>query len=932
MSNLKKIFVYLILLLLIANPIYFSNNTFAQSQYDRYEEELSIVLAGDLIYWSITLFDVNTTGFLSDDLKNFDGIESFSLIQYSQQGPSDPRFQMFQSNGYAVFDSLLPNDGVFVEINAKSESTANRFTSLLSTDLKLGLFPFDNKDKKLIFYSHAESDLIFEPIWMIFQNNDDGFNTLIEPDIFKENQAPIVSLSGESINGEMIYSVSLIGINERGLIDNTPDDNSVLGMELIPSRIFSSDFINSSSTSVNSVISIQTYGSFIDSKNRVTKSIFLNGDKENDNAIITHNFTEYGSKISYTLSPESSFNQSLPLIYYPPVLSVIRDIENGSVNTGDAIESRITFTNLSPEIEGLVIDKITFKDNWWSDHFELLEGGGNETIENLRPGESVTVSKLLSVTSDDSVKLTSNYENIIFDYSFTIDDVQVSSQTRSNEFSLILNDVGPSLIAISTQNKSYYPMRNVVTADLELRNIGTRSAYSVSISLNDTLVKEFDSIPSDLNNIIKVSTNISNSDLLINRQNFVWDIIWTELDEEKCVYSNQFTITDEYNAQVNAERVSFDVPDLTIEKNSPIPLDGIWKDALEVEIKITNNGNMNLTNIDILDTLPLNVDLHTSSDFVNSPIASSSGKYITAIIPILTSKNSTTLRYNLTYDVSENVILPPAKIIVTSNNDDFTFLSKSSVLPIAVHLSKTIDITEALTGYNFTMFIEFENRGDLMLHNVGVKGNDDEYIVIEGDDWDERSTLYSGDIMKNEYIISSPDESVDRNLLQARGEFLLAGQTVRIFTEQIPILIIKSPVITIDIPENIFDNQEVDLVITLSNPSNFTINSIVISPDVLDNMIILNDDEIFSTIQSLGKGDSIELTSKVLGISPGKELQFKPIVEHLHLGQTISVPIDELSVFVSEELRNRYLPSLGLALASMFVLLYFSNKLVIRKD
>ena len=47
--------------------------------------------------------------------------------------------------------------------------------------------------------------------------------------------------------------------------------------------------------------------------------------------------------------------------------------------------------------------------------------------------------------------------------------------------------------------------------------------------------------------------------------------------------------------------MSFDVPDLTIEKNSPIPLDGIWKDALEVEIKITNNGNMNLTNIDILD-------------------------------------------------------------------------------------------------------------------------------------------------------------------------------------------------------------------------------------------------------------------------------------------------------------------------------------------
>ena len=315
-------------------------------------------------------------------------------------------------------------------------------------------------------------------------------------------------------------------------------------MEIVPTNIFSTDFINSSSTSVDSVISIQTYGSFIDSKNRVTKSNFLDGNKESDieNAIISHNFAEYGSNIAITLSPGSSFNQSFPLIYYPPVLSVIRDIENGNLNTGDTLESRITFTNLSPELEGIAIDRITFTDNWWSDHFELLEGGGNETIENLEPGESVTVSKLLSVTSDDSIEIISNYDDIVFDYSFTIDDVEISSQTRSNEFSIILNDIGPSLLAVSNHNKSYIPMHDVVTANLELRNIGSRSAYSVRISLNDTLVKELDSIPPDLDKIITISTNISNSDLLLNSQNYVWDVIWTERDEERCVYSNPFTI------------------------------------------------------------------------------------------------------------------------------------------------------------------------------------------------------------------------------------------------------------------------------------------------------------------------------------------------------------------------------------------------------
>ena len=116
------------------------------------------------------------------------------------------------------------------------------------------------------------------------------------------------------------------------------------------------------------------------------------------------------------MSPASSFNQSFPLIYYPPVLSVIREIEKGNVNRGDTVESRITFVNLSPKLEGIAIDKISFKDDWWSDHFELTESGGNETIENLKPGESTTLSKLLTVTSDDSVEISSDYEDIIFDY------------------------------------------------------------------------------------------------------------------------------------------------------------------------------------------------------------------------------------------------------------------------------------------------------------------------------------------------------------------------------------------------------------------------------------------------------------------------------------------------------------------------------------
>ena len=182
-----------------------------------------------------------------------------------------------------------------------------------------------------------------------------------------------------------------------------------------------------------------------------------------------------------------------------------------------------------------------------------------------------------------------------------------------------------------------------------------------------------------------------------------------------------------------------------------------------------------------------------------------------------------------------------------------------------------------------------------------------------------------------EYLISSSNE-VNRNLLQAWGEFTLGGKSMRIFTSQIPVNISHTPIVTIStIPEEILDNQEIELIITIDNPSKTPLKSISIIPGIIDNLEIL-DESIFTEIDQLDPGDSIELKTKAKSLTPGKQMIFHPQISHKFMGQSIFVDVEQFSTLVSEELVNRYLPSIAISLVVLLATVYFTNKLVIRKN
>ena len=910
---MNKLLLPLTLLLLLTTIVSFPNI----SASDNYSENLSVTVSGDLTYWSISLSDVNATSVVSSSVSS-SGIDSFEVFHYSHQGSFKQSFDIFTTNGYGLIDSTLPRKGALLTIHANSQSSADRFAHALSDELHLGFITYDSTSSQnnvYSYYSYAESNIVVDVFWDAFSNNDPGFNQLVDKQFFNSNRDRVIVFSGEKQQNDLVYSIEFAGISNSAVVDDTPGDFSIQGTQIELLSLFNVKFINASSLSTESIINVQSYGSMINSQK--VNSLNISGIS----STLTHDIDNLHSELIFDLSRGSSFNATIPLDYYPPVLSVVRVIDKTSGSDGDTIESRITFSNLSPFLGGHKIDEVTFTDDWWTEDFSLLESGQNNTILNLMPGESVTLSKLLQVDTSKSTTVETSSQDTVFEYSFQLGDDEFSKTTLSNSLYVELNDVKPALIATSHYNNSYVTIHDDFVSQLEIKNLGARSAYDISVELNGELFESFESIAPNSFEILEL--NISRHDYFFNENIYEWKITWSDGVDFHMISSNPVSLINDFNLY---SIPIFNSPQIVVDKISTIPITGVWGDEIEVILRITNNGAEDLTDIHLIDLIPSSVVYSSGGD----NLTKLNDRFETTI-PLLQPSNSSTFVYYVKYDSSHNTLLTPASVDVSYHGKDYRILSDSIVLPTAIHIDKNINTNSALVGYNFTISVDFANNGNLELFDIQINGNDPEYVVQEGAQWNERSSLEVDGIMNYEYLIASRDE-VNRNLLQAWGEFTLGGQTMRIFTSQIPVNITEAPVVTIKtIPNEILDNQEIELIITIDNPSKTPIKSISVVPGVIENLEIL-DESIFTEISQLNPEDSIELKTTAKSLTPGKQLIFKPEISHKFMGQLISVDIEQFSTSVSEELINRYLPTLVISLVLLLFTVYAANSLVKRKN
>ena len=245
------------------------------------------------------------------------------------------------------------------------------------------------------------------------------------------------------------------------------------------------------------------------------------------------------------------------------------------------------------------------------------------------------MSKLLQVDTSESTIVETSPEDIKFEYKFKMGEDQFSKITSSNDLFIQLNDVRPALIVNSLYNNSYVSMHDDFISKLEIKNLGSRSAYDVSIELNNELFETFDSIAPNSFEILEL--NVSRHDYLFNTNTYEWTITWSDGVELYTVSSNPVYLINDYNLYVQP---LFNSPEIVVDKTSEIPIDGIWEDELKVVLRITNNGLENVTDLHVIDLIPSSVILSSGADNMTKL-----GNRLEANIPLLQPQNSSTFVY-----------------------------------------------------------------------------------------------------------------------------------------------------------------------------------------------------------------------------------------------------------------------------------------------
>ncbi len=902
-------FLHILTFLLLFTPIFLNIPTI-QAQ-DSFEEEVRITAAGPMTFWEIELSGVNLTSYISLEDINLNGLNEFTIIT-SKNDYLVPQIDIFQSNGYDIIPEHLVDHGITLQIDSSSNFVSNSLIAELETFLDAMFIPYTHTDANgksvNLYYSSTDFNRVARvPFFEIFANSNEGFNALITTDNIIDNLLPIVTLHGENIGNEIVYSLTI-----SGFTDGSSDKNS-LNLDLVfPNNQHADTNIKSSELSDNSVISINNYGSYIQFSSidyfQNMSDIIINYDTE-------HYSNEFKSSLEIVLSSGQALNHTnYKIMPPPPSLKITREIDSGVFSQGDEIEYRVTFEHLSTDSADLVsvpIQNIYYDEDWWSPHLTLLQSTQNETSLKLYPDESATIVNRFSVNTGLPVTIQTNSENSIFEYEYVVDDEEFTdssntliSSVSANDIVLSLNDRKPVLFMTASLPEDFSPLiskNNNINASIEIQNVGIGSIFSGNLYFGEELVKSIPAITP--NSKVTYHDVIEPHHFKIQSTNHQWTLEW---DDSHTITSNSITLIDDVSMSILPMMPNFEVRKFV----NPVKDDD---SSFVTELIMKNNGPFNLTNIKVEDNEPLN------SVYVKGNISKSNNGLSTSIESLAVS-NLTAIEYTSSISNIQNIISTPAQIQYEYGGNTFIQLSNSIVKPIAMILEKQIDHNSGVVGFDFTVNWELRNPSLNTIYAVDVNGQDSEFIHpdIQGIDGQYYESISPGESVTKDYVISSR-KSHNTTVAPAQASFILAGRNVDINSDNFILEIVDTPKISFSVLDNkpLVENQEFDLIIEISNPSKYILDNVELSNANFTNLEFINEIEL-SKISTIGANDKIQLHAKLKPIQADTEVMFDPTITYIFREQNIDVFFQEYKNIANENIINRYVPTTFLGI--IFVL------------
>ncbi|MFI5420532.1 MAG: hypothetical protein ACHQ1H_06155, partial [Nitrososphaerales archaeon] len=495
-------------------------------------------------------------------------------------------------------------------------------------------------------------------------------------------------------------------------------------------------------------------------------------------------------------------------------------------------------------------NNVNVNDSWIyqnKNDFNLTVGQTGR-VANLSSGATETIAYAFTVLASSG---TINVPATPVTYQFSSANQTVTATAFLNPVTIILGSSNsPSIEAIETLPSGTIQAGQTFSVNVSITNKGSGAAFNLA---SDGLKKS---------NLAAGATwsylaNATSGGLTSTNSTVSYGVSWADAGG-----TIRNTTTNTMSAVF-----SFSSPGTpAMYLNKAITLSNDTKSA-NVTLTVFNGSPSQLVNLTVVDPIPAGVVFGKSFNTTSLRAANS---LVNLNISSLKASSNETFSYSVNFSNSnENFVFLPANISTPWNGIAIAHYSQGLGVPLGIKSTKVISPPVGFQGTNVTIAIGITNRGSLPVYNINLGNSFDTFLQVTSS---ANSTTQA---------VLAPGASIGRNLnayltgtqgtyntSSADATFLFAGMNQTASSNASKVTVYALPVANASFSGlKIEEAHDITVKITVSNPSNVTVNSITYSVHVPKGITLVSGNPNF-TIPSMGPSSTQNNTFTIITSQP----------------------------------------------------------------
>lgn len=851
-----------------------------------YTENLSLYLTSSDTFWKVHL----AGGAINVSSVTVPASVSGYSITLTNYASWESSYEIFTKYGFGLLGSSEPYpDGALLVVNTTSSSDASSLANSLSQRFALAFVETNSSSTSYTFFSPINFDTEFDVyFYSLVPQSAGGFATMFTQSQFETNVLNYYQLSYSGST----YSLTLGGLST--LLSESFQLYNQLGL--------TQGKYNYSSVATSSTIDIYVLGGLI------------------DNSSVP--FENHVSNISSTIEIAKSTNNTVPDINasldfsFPAILAYRQITPTLTPSSGSNVTVTITITNIGssnaspPAPGGATADYVFVNDSWiysQSSNFHLTQTQTSNN-ETLAPGASYTVIYAFTVTASTGTFLIPATP-VTYSYS-SINNTIGHGEVMLNPETIVVGGANtPELEATaSIAGGSQVQPGQPYSVNITIANKGNGAAFSLT---SDGL--SLKNLPAG-SSWSYLSNESSNSLTQINAS-LSYAVNWQDAGG----------VSHSATTNTIGTVLGFAAPGspaLSLTKSIGTPT----SNQLNVTLSVTNGSPNTVTGVTIKDLIPSGMTFAMS---YNSSSIQSSGSSVVANLSSIASEATESFVYtvNMT-NPNNNYVFLAANVSTVWNGQTITHYSGGYGLPLGVVATKVFTPNDGFQGSNVSISIGLVNEGTLPIYQVDLNNSYDSFVSIISSNSSSAAILNGGghlNVLLNVNLTGSPGVY---NSSSSAASFIFAGsnQTATSSIVQVTIFHLPDANLTYSATK-VEEGHDIVITVTITNPSNVTINNIAYSLTLPKGLKIVSNGVTSFTVSSLGPNSTYVDSFTIVTNQPYPYTIDNAKLTFQYQGHQLTGISGSLSLNINDDIPLRYGIPIVIGLVVVVATLIYVRKL-----